>query len=681
MPRFSTHFSKALAVFLFASLFAAKPAWGAIGIDANVSKNQATASTSVQTGTFSTTAGNELLLAFISTDGVSTPNITVTNVTTTGLSWTLVRRTNVQLGTSEVWRAFSTVPLSNITVRAALSQSVLSSMTIVSFTGVDTTGVNGAGAIGMTGTGNGNPGLPTASLVTTRGGSLVLGVGNDWDRAVSHTPGTGQSLLNQYLAPVGDAYWVQMQNSPTSAAGITVTINDTAPATDRFNLTIVEVLPAAVANTVPDLSITKTHAGTFVQGQTGASYAIAVANGGGTATSGTVTVNDTLPAGLTVTAISGTGWSCTTAPTLGCTRSDSLAAGASYPVISLTVNVASNAPASVTNTATVSGGGETNTSNDTASDVTAIITPPDLAITKTHVGNFTQGQTGASYSITVTNSGGTATLGAVTVADTLPAGLTATTIAGTGWSCTISPTLGCTRSDTLAAGASYPVISLTVNVANNAPASVTNTATVSGGGEANTSNDTATDVTTINTPPDLTIAKSHAGSFSQGQTGASYSITVTNSGGAPTSGAVTVTDTLPAGLTATAIAGTGWSCTTSPTLGCTRSSALAAGASYPVITLTVNVASNAPASVTNTVTVSGGAEINTSNDTANDNTVINAPSDLSIAKTHVGNFTQGQAGASYSITVTNNGGAVTSGTVTVTDTLPASLAPAAIAGT
>ena len=38
---------------------------------------------------------------------------------------------------------------------------------------------------------------------------------------------------------------------------------------------------------------------------------------------------------------------------------------------------------------------------------------------------------------------------------------------------------------------------LTVSVANNAPASVTNTATVSGGGESNAGNDTATDVTVI----------------------------------------------------------------------------------------------------------------------------------------------------------------------------------------
>ena len=48
----------------------------------------------------------------------------------------------------------------------------------------------------------------------------------------------------------------------------------------------------------------------------------------------------------------------------------------------------------------------------------------------------------------------------------------------------------------------------------------------------------------------LSIAASHTGSFTQGQAGATYMATVTNQSGAPpTSGMVTVTETLPAGLT------------------------------------------------------------------------------------------------------------------------------------
>jgi Domain of unknown function DUF11/HYR domain len=127
-----------------------------------------------------------------------------------------------------------------------------------------------------------------------------------------------------------------------------------------------------------------------------------------------------------------------------------------------------------------------------------VTTPPDLTISKSHTGNFTQGQVGATYTMTVSNIGGSSTSGAVTLTDSVPLGLIPTAAAGAGWICNISPaTVNCTRSDTLAAGASYPPVTLTVNVAPDAPPSVTNTATIAGGGEVNTANNTAMDVTTI----------------------------------------------------------------------------------------------------------------------------------------------------------------------------------------
>jgi uncharacterized repeat protein (TIGR01451 family) len=426
-----------------------------------------------------------------------------------------------------------------------------------------------------------------------------------------------------------------------------------------------------------DLTITKTHTGNFAQGQTGATYTLTATNSGLVPTSGLVSVVDTLPTGLTATAISGTGWTCTLA-TRTCTRSDVLAAGSSYPVITVTVNVAANAAASLTNSATVSGGGEANTTNNTATDPTTIDKVADLTITKTHVGNFTQGQTGATYTLTARNSGTLATVGAVSVTDTLPTGLTATAITGTGWTCTLS-TLTCTRSNALAISASYPVITVTVNVASNAATSLINSAAVSGGGEVNTTNDTATNPTTINGLADLTVTKTHTGNFTQGQTG-TYALTVTNSGTLATVGIVSITDTLPTGLTATAISGTGWTCTLA-TRTCTRNTVLAAGSSYPVINLTVSVAANAPFSLTNSATVSGGGENNLTNDTATDPTTINGVPDLTIAKTHTGSFIQGQTGASYSLTATNSGTAATSGTVTVVDTLPTGLTATAASGT
>ncbi len=376
---------------------------------------------------------------------------------------------------------------------------------------------------------------------------------------------------------------------------------------------------ADFAFSAPDLTVAKTHAGNFEQGDVGDTYTITVSNVGLAPTDGTVNLADALPAGLTATAFSGDGWTVNLS-TLMATRSDALAAGASYPALTLTVNVATDAPASVTNTATVSGGGESNTANDTASDPTAIAQLIDLTVVKTHSGNFKQGDSGDTYTITVSNVGLTPSSGAVSLVDSLPAGLTATALSGYGWTVNLS-TLTATRSDSLAAGASYPALTLTVNVGLTAPASLTNVATVSGGGEVNTSNDTANDVTTVTQVADLTVTKTHAGNFKQGDAGDTYTITVSNVGLGPTSGMVSLVDSLPAGLTATALSGNGWTVNLS-TLTATRSDALAAGASYPALTLVVNVAANAPAGVTNVATVSGGGEVNTANDVADDSTTI-----------------------------------------------------------
>src|SRR5205823_4390180 len=99
--------------------------------------------------------------------------------------------------------------------------------------------------------------------------------------------------------------------------------------------------------------------------------------------------------------------------------------------------------------------------------------------------------------------------------------------------------------------------------------------------------------------PDLTISKTHSGDFTEGQSGATYTLTVNNVGTVPTLGLVNATDNLPPSLTATSIGGSGWSCNLG-TLTCTRSNALGAAQSYPVITLTVNGSATAPPTVTNT---------------------------------------------------------------------------------
>src|SRR5439155_13760456 len=146
-------------------------------------------------------------------------------------------------------------------------------------------------------------------------------------------------------------------------------------------------------------------------------------------------------------------------------RSDALAAGANYPTLTLTVSVASAAPAGVTNTATVSGGGEVNTANNAATDVTPVIPVANLAIAMSHTGSFSLGGTG-TFLITVGNVGRAATNGPVMVVDVLPSGLSyAGAAVVNGWNISVNgQTVTAPRSDVLAAGAVFPGLALNVRV-------------------------------------------------------------------------------------------------------------------------------------------------------------------------------------------------------------------------
>jgi hypothetical protein len=78
-------------------------------------------------------------------------------------------------------------------------------------------------------------------------GSVVYGIGNDWDTATSRTTCTGQSIKHQYLSSSGDTFWTQRVDS---AAVGTVAVCDTAPTGDRYNLLGVVVAPASGTDTV-----------------------------------------------------------------------------------------------------------------------------------------------------------------------------------------------------------------------------------------------------------------------------------------------------------------------------------------------------------------------------------------------------------------------------------------------
>ncbi len=134
---------------------------------------------------------------------------------------------------------------------------------------------------------------------------------------------------------------------------------------------------SATSDPAVDLSVTKTHTGTFVSGATG-TYTITVANAAGAEREdNTVTVTDTLPAGLTFSSASGTGWTCSAVgQVVTCTHAPTLNAGAAFPPITLTVNVLESAAASVTNSVTVSSPSfDATPANNTDTDATATLDP------------------------------------------------------------------------------------------------------------------------------------------------------------------------------------------------------------------------------------------------------------------------------------------------------------------
>ncbi|AFH59450.2 hypothetical protein B2K_01685 [Paenibacillus mucilaginosus K02] len=210
----------------------------------------------------------------------------------------------------------------------------------------------------------------------------------------------------------------------------------------------------------------------------------------------------------TVTAVSSN-------PQLIPNAAENLAVSGSGGTRTLTIKPAAgqSGTASIAVTVDHSIGGEVRSMTDTFQ--VTVMAQPDLAITKTHTGNFRKGQEG-TYTITVTNVGSAPTSGVVTVEDWLPAGLTFVNVQASSWSCVIGqePTQ-CASAQVLGPGESYDPIVLTVNVQEEAASTVVNRAVVSGGGDVNPANNTAEDSTIIeskaSTVVSLTTSKTPSG--------------------------------------------------------------------------------------------------------------------------------------------------------------------------
>ncbi len=303
---------------------------------------------------------------------------------------------------------------------------------------------------------------------------------------------------------------------------------------------------------------------------------------------------------------------------------------------------------------------------------TAVCVPgqaaPDLTIDKIVSDATPEEGDSVTFTITINNNGGPATL--VSVSDLLPAGVTHSS--NTPSQGTYTPGTGVWDVGTINSpgGTATLAIVATVN-AGTAGSTITNTATITASTPADSTPANNTDSVSLTVgQPDFAVTKSADDTTPQeGQT-VTFTVTAANSGTGDANG-VTVTDLLPAGLTFVSsnpsqgsyISGSGlW----------TVGTVAAGGSATLQIVATVDVGT-AGSTITNTATLttSSPADATPGNNSGSASLDVGQP-DLSITKTASSNQVQAGFPVTFTIVVTNSGdGDATS--VTVTDVLPPGL--------
>ncbi len=541
---------------------------------------------------------------------------------------------------------------------------------------------------------------PLANLQATKVGTNNVFAGTNFTYTITLTnmgPSTASSITVTDTLPTGVTFssatagytltnglltWpiASFTNGATTNFSVTVIApNNSATLTNRVsaggaefdpvstnnNATAANAIVTTTVTPLTDLQTTKTGPATVFAG-TNFTYTISLTNMG-PSTASSISVTDTLPSGVTFSTASA-GFTLTNGLVTWSIASFTNGATTNF---SVTV-IAPNNSATITNRVS-SGGFEfdpvSTNNNGTAANaiVTTTVTPQaDLQVSKTGT-NVVFAGTNFSYTITLTNIG-PSTASSITVTDALPTGVTFSS-ATPGYTLTNGFLTWPIATFTNGASTNFTV---TV-IAPNDSATLTNRV-LTGGAEfdpvSTNNNGTAANaiVTTTVTPQaNLQSTKTGPANVFAG-TNFSYTITLTNMGPS-TASSITVTDTLPLGVTFS-----------SATAGYTLTNGVL---TWPIASLTNGGSSNltvtvtAPASGTLTNRVSSGSPIFDPTPGNNDGTApsaivtttITPQADLQLIKTGPTNVFAG-TNFSYTITLTNSGPS-TATSLVVTDALPA----------
>ena len=426
-------------------------------------------------------------------------------------------------------------------------------------------------------------------------------------------------------------------------------------------------------------------------------YQITATNSSSSA-SGTATITETAPAHTSYAGVIGQpgnpddqGWALNGG---NYTQDLTVAAGTSSSAyFTVTVGTLTDGVTSIANTVA------SNTGSCASCTVTTA-TAPRLAIAKTPPASLAAGGSG-TWTVSIANNGGSATSGTVAFTDTLPSGLSfgSQTSGAPGMACTASgQVITCTGTPNIAAGGSLTV-SYTTSAQVSASGTMVNAAllTTRGGDPRTPANDAATpsagsstqgsdklsakaavslDTATLSTAKTLFAVVRGGNPLAslvgyQAQSGdvIEYQITATNSSSSA-SGTATITETAPAHTSYAGVIGQpgnpddqGWALNGG---NYTQDLTVAAGTSSSAyFTVTVGTLTDGVTSIANTVASNTGSCASCTVTTAT------APR-LAIAKTPPASLAAGGSGT-WTVSIANNGGSATSGTVAFTDTLPSGL--------
>lgn len=456
-------------------------------------------------------------------------------------------------------------------------------------------------------------------------------------------------------------------------------------------LAIALALPASAIVVVSyDLAVSKSGPDTAPAGSD-VSYSVTVSNLGPDP-SGTVTITDTMPPGMTFVSRAqnnGPVFNCTD-PGAGnngdiiCTSAGPLLAGQSSNFTFVMHIPPATAPGTFfTNKVALPNNppdpNDPNQENDEATATTQVPSNnADLAINKTGPDSAPPG-TDVSYAITLNNSGPAAATN-VAINDTLPGTMTFVSLnqnSGPAFSCTTPAggsggTITCSISLLAVSTSTFTLVGH-IPPAEPLGSSFSNTAIVTSNADPTPDNDTSTTTLTV-TSADVSVVKSGSATVTSGQN-ATYSITVSSNGPSPAE-SVNVHDALPAGTTFVSLTPTGGapaSCT-APAVG----SGGAVDCFYGTLTsgmtasfdLVIKIGPSVPigSTLSNTATVTtSSAQSSTANDSSTASATVNG-ADLAVTKTGPPTAVQNQD-VTYNIGITNNGPG-NAANVTLSDTIP-----------